>query len=334
MSPSIRFLFLVVAGWIALRGVALMVVPAPAPARERPAPAIAAAAAPRFVAPEVAATPEPPAALATTFAYSIAAAPVRALAPRSPDKMSHRQPIDRVAQSLVPGPPVAAPPPFIQPPLAPYPPASSDAPTASRLSASAWALVRPSLGSASLASGGTLGASQAGARLRYALAPWLAASLRASAPLGHRLSGEAAAGVTVTPSPRVPLHLTLERRMALGDGGGRSAFALFAEGGVYGRALPQGFRLDGYAQAGVVGARRRDLFADGAVAITRPLAGTLSVGGGVWAGAQPGVSRVDVGPRLSLRLTPRARVDLDWRQRVAGNARPASGPALTIASDF
>jgi hypothetical protein len=29
-----------------------------------------------------------------------------------------------------------------------------------------------------------------------------------------------------------------------------------------------------------------------------------------------------------------ARIALDWRLRVAGNANPASGPALTIASSF
>jgi hypothetical protein len=28
------------------------------------------------------------------------------------------------------------------------------------------------------------------------------------------------------------------------------------------------------------------------------------------------------------------RVDLDWRQRLAGQAEPGSGPALTLAGDF
>jgi len=28
------------------------------------------------------------------------------------------------------------------------------------------------------------------------------------------------------------------------------------------------------------------------------------------------------------------RIALDWRQRLAGNARPESGLALTLASDF
>ncbi|MFN7029598.1 MAG: hypothetical protein ACK4PC_09535 [Sphingopyxis sp.] len=29
-----------------------------------------------------------------------------------------------------------------------------------------------------------------------------------------------------------------------------------------------------------------------------------------------------------------SRIALDWRQRIAGDARPASGLALTLASDF
>ena len=36
-------------------------------------------------------------------------------------------------------------------------------------------------------------------------------------------------------------------------------------------ALPHGFRLEAYGQAGIVGARRRDGFADGAIVIDRPV---------------------------------------------------------------
>ena len=60
--------------------------------------------------------------------------------------------------------------------------------------------------------------------------------------------------------------------------------------------------------------------------------GALAVGA-----AQPGAARVDVGPRLTLRLPQvgeGSRIALDWRQRIAGDARPASGLALTLASDF
>ena len=53
-----------------------------------------------------------------------------------------------------------------------------------RLQLSAWALLRGRPGPASLATGGTLGGSQAGARLTYFISPLLAASLRSSTPVG------------------------------------------------------------------------------------------------------------------------------------------------------
>ncbi|GGJ51552.1 hypothetical protein CDQ92_16620 [Sphingopyxis bauzanensis] len=60
--------------------------------------------------------------------------------------------------------------------------------------------------------------------------------------------------------------------------------------------------------------------------------------GALAAGAvQPGAARVNVGPRLSLRLpdvSEGSRIVLDRRQRIAGDARPASGLAQTLASDF
>ena len=204
-----------------------------------------------------------------------------------------------------------------------------------RLQLSAWALLRGRPGPASLATGGTLGGSQAGARLTYYVSPLLAASLRSSTPVDGARGGEIAAGVRVTPFRAIPLSLTAERRQAIGrTGGGRSAFAMFIEGGLYQRPLPWGFALDAYAQAGVVGARSRDLFADGGLTMTKPLFGRYSAGFGLWGGVQPGLYRVDVGPRVSMRVRGNMRVHLDWRQRVVGNAEPGSGPALTLAADF
>jgi hypothetical protein len=204
-----------------------------------------------------------------------------------------------------------------------------------RLQLSAWALLRGRPGPASLASGGTLGGSQAGARLTYHVTPLLAASLRSSAPVGGARGGEIAGGVRITPFRSIPISLTAERRQAIGrTGGGRSAFAMFLEGGVYQRPIFWGFELDAYAQAGVVGARRRDLFADGGFTMTRPLFGRFSAGLGMWGGVQPGIYRVDAGPRVSMRVRNNMRVHLDWRQRLAGNAEPGSGPALTLGADF
>ena len=203
-----------------------------------------------------------------------------------------------------------------------------------RLQLSAWALLRGRPGSGSLATGGTLGGSQAGARLTYALDPRLALSLRSYSPVGSSSGGEIAGGVRLTPLPALPVSITVERRQAIGREGGRSAFALFAEGGLYQRPLPWNLSLDAYAQAGVVGLRSRDLFADGGMTVMRPLHGRFSAGVGLWGGAQPGLYRVDAGPRLSMRVRHNMRIDLDWRQRVAGHAEPGSGPAVTLAGNF
>jgi len=84
----------------------------------------------------------------------------------------------------------------------------------------------------------------------------------------------------------------------------------------------------------VVGIHSRDAFVDGALTLTRPIYKQFSAGFGVWGGAQPGVYRVDAGPRVTMQVRNNVRVHFDWRQRLAGNAKPDSGPAITLASDF
>ena len=204
-----------------------------------------------------------------------------------------------------------------------------------RLQLDTWAMLRREPGTGSLASGGVLGGSQTGARLTYAFDRRFAASLRASSPVGGASGGEVAAGVRVTPIPSIPISFTAERRQAVGKfSTGRSAFALFAEGGVYQRPLGWNLFLDGYAQAGVVGFRSRDLFADGGMTVSRPVYDRFSAGFGVWGGYQPGLYRVDAGPRVSMRVRRNVSVHLDWRQRVAGTALPGSGPAVTLGANF
>lgn len=202
----------------------------------------------------------------------------------------------------------------------------------------AWALVRGRqgqlLGPASLATGGTLGGSQAGARLSYHFTPQIAATVRTSSDIGRR-GGEVAGGLRIQPLASVPLWFTAERRQRISRiGTGRNAFALFAESGVYQSPMPGRFQLDAYLQAGIVGLRRRDAFVDGGMTVTRPIYRGFSGGVGVWGAAQPGVYRVDAGPRVSMKVRNNVRVHLDWRQRVAGNAEPGSGPAVTLAGDF
>jgi hypothetical protein len=182
-----------------------------------------------------------------------------------------------------------------------------------------------------------LGGSQAGARLLYRVAPRLAASARIATPLATANGAEAAIGLDWQPFRKLPLHLLAERRQKLGPQA-RNAFAVTAYGGVSDVKLAA-FRLDAYAQGGIVGTRSRDLFADGAITATLPIAarGRLRAGAGTWAAAQPGVSRVDVGPTIAVTVpAPRgtATLTLDYRLRTTGNARPGSGPTLTLSAGF
>ncbi len=207
-----------------------------------------------------------------------------------------------------------------------------------RVQLTMWALLRGQqtgiAGSSSLAGNGTLGASQAGSRLTYNFTRQIAATLRTSTTVGRR-GGEFAAGVRVQPIASIPVWITAERRQRLGQfSDGRNDFALFFEGGVYQRPMPWRLSLDAYLQGGIVGVRSRDLFIDGGLAFTRPVYKRFSAGFGVWGGAQPGLYRVDAGPRISMQVRRNVRVHFDWRQRLAGNARPGSGPAITLAGDF
>lgn len=212
-----------------------------------------------------------------------------------------------------------------------------DASRVDRWQVSAWALVRNqqagAVGPSSLAGSGNLGGSQAGARLTYALTRQVAATFRTSSDLGRR-GFEVAGGVRIRPLVSLPVWVTAERRQRVGQFGGRNAFAIFAETGVYQRPLPWQLNLDAYLQGGVVGLKSRDLFFDGAFAITRPVYKNFSAGFGAWGGAQPGLYRVDAGPRVSMQVRKNVRVHFDYRQRLAGNALPGSGPAITLAADF
>ena len=212
---------------------------------------------------------------------------------------------------------------------------TSAAPSFDRLQLSTWAMLRGTPGPAGISGTGTLGGSQAGARLLWRFNPHLAASLRTSAPVNSRRGGEAALAIRYQPFASIPVAITAERRKAFGQyGTGRNAFAAFVEGGLYGQSMPLGSSLDTYLQAGIVGARSRDWFVDGQAAVTRPVYKNFSAGLGVWGGAQPGLSRLDVGPRLSLRVGKHMRVHADYRHKLIGNAQPGSGGVVTVAGDF
>jgi len=260
----------------------------------------------------------------------------RDVAPRATlDEAAPPQPVASVSLEVSPGAPVArANPrsPATIGPAATFPPSAPI--RTSRWSASIWLLLRDEHQQASLAPAGTLGGSQAGGRLLYRLDRQWSLSARAYVPLRQPGASEVAAGMDWRPLESLPVSLLAERRQAIGSEG-RSAFSLTAYGG-FSRAVGDRGRIDGYAQTGIVGLHSRDAFIDGSLRAVAT-SGRFEAGGGAWGAAQPGASRLDIGPSLSYRLPVArgaVRIEADWRFRIAGDALPASGPALVIASDF
>ena len=104
-----------------------------------------------------------------------------------------------------------------------------------RLQLTAWALLRgrqgQALGPSSLANGGQLGGSQAGARLTYNFTRQIAASLRSTSDVARR-GGEVAAGVRLQPVLGIPVWVTAERRQRIGRyGSGRNALPCSSKAG-------------------------------------------------------------------------------------------------------
>ena len=207
----------------------------------------------------------------------------------------------------------------------------------SRLSFGSWLIARGGTGLGASPSAPQLGGAQGGIRADYALGRGLAVTGRVAAPAAGA-GREASLGIAWRPAG-VPLRFVAEQRVALD--GGRGGPALGVSGGVSELPLPVGFRLEGYAQAGAILRYGVEHYVDGSARAVRPVAelGGLSIdaGAGAWGGAQRGVARIDIGPSIGVRapIAGRAvRLSLDWRQRIAGDARPGSGPALSIGSDF
>ncbi len=327
MSAPLRFIAVIILGWAGVRAWMLMpeaVIPAGEAAE---APTAVPTAPPRVETERAITTPlEQPLLMPKA---------TRAAVRPSPPPIAVAAIVQHAQAPLGPVTPIAQAPP-IQ--IWPQPRPAAAAPLiglrgVDRWSASAWLLVRGDQ-RATLASAGTLGGSQAGFRLGYRLTRPLALSARISSPLRNRDAAEAALGLEWRPLEAMPVALLAERRQAIGRDG-RSGFALLLHGGSSWR-LPERARLDLYAQAGVVGTRSRDLFADGAAHLGVPIRG-IEIGAALSAGAQPGLARLDVGPQVTLRVPfgqERLRVTAEWRFRIAGDARPGSGPALTLASDF
>lgn len=220
-----------------------------------------------------------------------------------------------------------------------------------RWSGDNWLLMRAGSGAAAQAPGAaSYGASQAGAVVRYRLGRgdlhesygYLRTSLAINAPGKDK---EVALGFGFRPLRRVPLRVLAEARLQDTKGSAmqvRPVATMVTE--LAPQRLPLGLTAEAYGQAGYAGGRGATAFYDVQAVVERALPGVggrnrdLRLGAGLWSGGQEGAVRLDVGPRASFRIdlgdVSPARVALDWRFRVAGNARPGSGPAVTVASSF
>jgi hypothetical protein len=207
----------------------------------------------------------------------------------------------------------------------------------SRLNGSAWLLVRG--GPGGTLSGGQLGASQGGIRVTYALGERrrLALAARVAAPLKGR-GREVALGIEWQPTD-LPIRLIAERRFVLDGGRGGPTVGVIAG---YGPSdVAPGVRIEAYGQGGAIARDGVEGFVDASARLTHPIgsiAGArVDIGIGAWGSAQRTATRVDIGPSIVATLPvahTSLRVMLDWRERIAGDARPGSGPALSIGTDF
>ncbi|KQM92980.1 hypothetical protein ASE77_07025 [Sphingomonas sp. Leaf226] len=223
------------------------------------------------------------------------------------------------------------------PPLGPAAIGATRATAHARLSVSSWLLARG--GASGTVSGGQLGASQAGVRAVYGIDPSrrLGLTARLAAPLEGR-GREAALGIEWRPT-RGPVRLIAEQRFVLDGGRGGPTVGVIAG---YGPAeIAPGARIETYGQAGAIVRDGVEGFVDAAARLTHGVAERgrlrLDAGVGAWVSAQRGAARGDLGPSLGLAVPlgrRSVRLALDWRQRIAGTARPGSGPALSVGSDF
>ncbi|MEP3050298.1 MAG: hypothetical protein ABJP48_12030 [Erythrobacter sp.] len=226
-----------------------------------------------------------------------------------------------------------------------------------RWSLDAWAFFREGSNAGLVSQGNTpiLGASQAGGILQYGLAPQSQrdprAYLRAYRALVENGETEIAAGLSARPFASLPLRAHGEVRVLEGADNTDVRGSAFVTTELPPLPLPLGTSAEAYAQGGFVAGDGTTLFADGQASLTRNIAdfdlgeiaqGHISVGGGAWAGIQGGgaqqeVHRVDLGPTvrmdISIGQVP-ARVSVDWRERVSGDAVPTSGVAATLSTRF
>ena len=197
-----------------------------------------------------------------------------------------------------------------------------------------------------LASAGQYGGSQSGIIATWNLGATFPALVNERLSVVGRLSGahddsrelEAAAGIRWQPIAKLPISLTVEQRIRPR---GTDRVAIYAAGGIDRKPLPAGLHLDAYGQAGWASRQGGGYFFDGIARAQRPLItrdkGEIAAGAGAWTGGQEGAQRLDIGPTAggTLRVGKASfRLSADWRFRIAGNASPGDGPALTLSTGF
>ena len=216
-----------------------------------------------------------------------------------------------------------------------------------RWSLDSWVLWREGSNGALVSAGRlpTYGASQVGAVLRYRLDPRSErnpnAYMRVYRALIDNGESEVALGASVRPLADVPLRAHAELRATRFSNDTELRPSAFVTTELPPMSLPLGTRAELYAQGGYVAGDESTAFVDAQLHLLRDVKqfdlGRLSVGAASWGGAQSGAERVDVGPSARLDLTlgeiP-ARISLDYRERVAGDAEPASGVAVILSTRF
>lgn len=197
-----------------------------------------------------------------------------------------------------------------------------------------------------LAAGGQYGGGQSGIIATFSLQraddpgqpQTLALLVRTSVAHDNLREREMALGVRWRPIANVPVTISAERRFRPDRA---DALAIYAAGGVNNVDLPLKLRAESFAQAGLVSGKQAGPFFDVFVRADRKVADIQGVqfhaGAGAWAGGQRDAARLDIGPSLRTDFPvrgARVRVNFDWRFRVAGDATPGNGPALTLSTGF
>ena len=192
----------------------------------------------------------------------------------------------------------------------------------------------------------TYGASQGGVVLRYRLAPSSGLQptlyLRVTGALDGSGQADSAFGFSARPIARLPVIAAVEARLSRFSNGSahlRPAAMVVTE--LTPQPMPFAMRAEMYAAAGYVGGTAATAFVDGQLRVDHHVASfgpsELRAGGGMWGGAQQGAGRLDIGPTATMRIAGdrfAARLGVDWRMRVAGDAAPTSGPAVTLSAGF